>query len=758
MRGNTYRIQVSILVLMACVLSTASPLSARELVEHSPAHQLVVSQTIRISVSNEGVEGNARSYSGDDIAVSSDGRYVSFNSLATNLAEGPSPYIYDRITSKLKPLPKGFDGEYLAGARITSISNDGRYILFTSGVTNVVPLGQTNLWMQVYLLDQTTGIFTHISKDANGEPRTGYSEGKLSGDGRYVVYGTNYYWSPSLILRDLSSGEETVVVSGNLSNITHKFYDFSISNDGRFITFEGVVDLIPGGRDPLHANGLDIYLYDRLAGTNPIKRISAPANGEINNEASAVPEVSGDGSVVAFWSQATNLLPCGTPCLHSGLYLYNIATGQLEEPLSSIGLDGKHAFIDYAALSISADGRYIAFISSANNLVPDDANSCYAFVPSCSDVFVLDRITKNIRRASVSSLGAQSNNRSTNPVISGDGSIVAFSSEASNLVANDTNEVWDAFVHELCTGTNCPKQAVKRPVIFVPGMGTSYNNECLWQNKTCEDQTKWSWTPKVWLASPGAEAYNHFLLAQFAAVEYTKTNYLLFTTFHYDWRKPLNLNVARLREHISYIKQQTGATQVDLVGHSEGGLIGRAYVQDAELLGTNDVAHLVTIGVPLRGMPRAYPFWEGGELYRTGWIDGFALQMLCGVGCINNANALQKELPIFRDLLPTYDYVFNANDNYAVKQVTSLFHQNNVVGAMNSPAGLQSLTQHTKVTAIYGTGQDTPVKMVVEDRSAIQSSASSRLRIGVADKGSRKEAPEQERSFHEQEIRCAIIG
>jgi Tol biopolymer transport system component len=92
---------------------------------------------------------------------------------------------------------------------------------------------------------------------------------------------------------------------------------------------------------------------------------------------------------------------------------------------------------------ISGDGRFVAFDSIATNLVAADTNTCGPFYQSpagaCPDIFVHDRLTGETRRVSVDSAGAQANAASTDPAISSDGSVVAFFSPATNLVANDTN-------------------------------------------------------------------------------------------------------------------------------------------------------------------------------------------------------------------------------------------------------------------------------------------------------------------------------
>src|SRR5690349_24896310 len=91
--------------------------------------------------------------------------------------------------------------------------------------------------------------------------------------------------------------------------------------------------------------------------------------------------------------------------------------------------------------SLSADGRYIAFQSFASNLVPDDTNAD-------SDVFVRDMQSNLTTRVSVSSDGVQANGHMQNVSMSADGRYVAFGSGATNLVAGDTNGMWDIFVHD----------------------------------------------------------------------------------------------------------------------------------------------------------------------------------------------------------------------------------------------------------------------------------------------------------------------
>src|SRR2546425_1904657 len=161
------------------------------------------------------------------------------------------------------------------------------------------------------------------------------------------------------------------------------------------------------------------------------------------------PWMSADGRFVAFDSDSPTLVPGDTNTLRD-IFVHDVATGTTTRV--SVGLNGAQANGDSQRPTVSADGRYVAFWSAATNLVEGDTNK----VP---DAFVYDRQTDKTTRVSVRSDGAQANGESARPVISADGSVVAFESAASNLTPltvlrqpTDTNKVRDVFVHEMATG------------------------------------------------------------------------------------------------------------------------------------------------------------------------------------------------------------------------------------------------------------------------------------------------------------------
>jgi len=169
--------------------------------------------------------------------------------------------------------------------------------------------------------------------------------------------------------------------------------------------------------------------------TGQTTRVSVGSLGEEANGDSFGPELSGDGRVVVFQSDASNLVPGDTNGA-SDVFAHDLVTGQTTRlSVSTTGVEGNGPS---RVPAISGDGRVVVFSSDATNLVSDDTN--YA-----SDVFAHDLVTGRTTRLSVSGAGAEGNGGSLAPDISTDGGVVVFYSLANNLVAGDTNGVADVF-------------------------------------------------------------------------------------------------------------------------------------------------------------------------------------------------------------------------------------------------------------------------------------------------------------------------
>lgn len=188
-------------------------------------------------------------------------------------------------------------------------------------------------------------------------------------------------------------------------------------------------------------NQSDIFVFDRTL--LQVSRVSLSTEGEQTDKGSESPSISWDGRYVAFRSSATNLVPDDTNG-RPDIFVRDRTLGVTTRV--SVSSAGEQANDDSRETSISADGRYVAFRSSATNLVADDTNLQ-------DDIFVHDRETGTTIRASLATSGAQADGESQFPVLSADARFVAFASYATNLVDGDTSKVIDVFLRDLQANT-----------------------------------------------------------------------------------------------------------------------------------------------------------------------------------------------------------------------------------------------------------------------------------------------------------------
>jgi Tol biopolymer transport system component len=339
----------------------------------------------RVSVSSDGSEGNGSSvYS----SISADGRYVAFQSTASNLVSGDTNgkddiFVHDRqtgATTRVSVSSGGLEGN--SNSYSPSISSDGSYVAFDSNASNLVP-GDTNENYDIFVHERQTGATSRVSVGSDGSEGNGRSSNpSISADGRYVAFNSD---------------------AGNLV--------------------------------PVDTNGdYDVFVHDRQTGAT--SRVSVSSDGSEGNSYSLFPVISADGRYVAFASNAGNLVPGDTNGIYD-IFVHDRQTGATSRV--SVSSDGSEGNDSSARPSISADGRYAVFSSVAGNLVSGDTNGF-------EDIFVHDRQTGATSRVSVSSDGSEGNGYSVFPVISADGRYVAFQSNAINLVSGDTNGFEDVFV------------------------------------------------------------------------------------------------------------------------------------------------------------------------------------------------------------------------------------------------------------------------------------------------------------------------
>jgi Tol biopolymer transport system component len=476
--------------------------------------------TLLISVAAGGGWGNGAS---TEAVMSTDGQWIAFVSTATNLVSGDTNGVADLF---LRHVSGGTTQRITAGgtganshASAPLITPDGRYTAFFSTARNLAPGVPTTTRGEIYLYDALANSVSWVSTNASAttsnllklnQPPSYHPA--LSEDGRYIAFKcgwTNGTVTPptpgvaaALVFRHDASAGTTTIISTNAFPawpFNDDVYGPEMSPDGRFIAY--VEREINGG-----AIYSSVRLWDQQTGTNVL--VSGDANGLWPaNSISHTPTVSADGRFVTFLSDATTLV---TNVVATGLHLYRrdlqTATtvlvdadpngaGVAEQTYTRAHPSADGRFIVYSSedglfesdtnnaldvvlwdattrtnqlisthnpmatsqsgnglsvvgpLSVSGDGKWIAFASFAPDLVANDFNRDI-------DVFVRDQWTDHTILVSVGLDGnAATGGSSHSPVISGDGRYVFFLSGATNLVANDTNQAIDLFRRDLWSGS-----------------------------------------------------------------------------------------------------------------------------------------------------------------------------------------------------------------------------------------------------------------------------------------------------------------
>jgi Tol biopolymer transport system component len=348
--------------------------------------------TQRVSLSSTGIAANAESY---PALIAAGGRYVCFQTSATNVVTGDTNgvfdvYLRDRRVGATERVSVGGGGAQGNGASYGGwLSADGRLVAFTSQASNLVP-GDTNGATDVFVRDRFSGTTAIVSINSVGEEGNSSSAGgQITADGRYVLFYS---------------------ASTNLSPL-----------------------VLPG----------QLYVHDRQSGITELASVGM--NGAVPNQESALGGISADGRFVVFVSQANNLVPADTNG-DFDVFVHDRQAGTTDRiDVSSTGEQANSSFGFQVSASISRDGRYVAFVHGASNLVPNDNNGV-------ADVFVHDRQTGNTERASVDSSGLEGNGESVNAWVSDQGLHIFFASMATNLVSGDTNGGYDIFVHNRPSG------------------------------------------------------------------------------------------------------------------------------------------------------------------------------------------------------------------------------------------------------------------------------------------------------------------
>ncbi len=399
----------------------------------------------RVSVATNGAQGD-----GDSTvpSISHDGNVVAFQSRASTLVGGDGNGGLDvftrrraaRQTDRISNVPG-----VSAGSTRPAVSADGSSVAFESFAPE---LGAGALG-DIFLRRGGGAIARLTAPTGNGDNVSGFKP-SISGDGSTVVFESA---GQELIPDDTNGlGDVFAWRGGSITRLSEGFAGaeangFSdqpaLSSDGRFVAFlSEATNLAPGNDDP---GSWDIFVRGLAGGT---ERVSVGLGGAPANGDSEDPAISGNGAIVAFQSNASNLV-AGDGNNRSDIFVHDRNRHVTERV--SVASDGTEGTANAIQPSISSDGRFVAFASLDSTLIPGDTNNVV-------DIFIHDRrdhTTKRVSERPGSRFGAGDD--SFAPAISGDGCFVAFELDGGGtLVADDTNGEADVYVVDLGCGGSGP--------------------------------------------------------------------------------------------------------------------------------------------------------------------------------------------------------------------------------------------------------------------------------------------------------------
>jgi Tol biopolymer transport system component len=414
--------------------------------------------------------------------ISADGRYVVFESTATNLDAWDTQPQADIFIRDLQlgdtyristPSPTGGSN---GDSRRPSISSDGNFVVFESSATNLVS-GDSNGQTDLFLWSRATGQLSRVSVASNGSQGNGESvNARISANGQFVVFesrasnldpaDTNS--TRDIFVRNLQQNTTRCVSRTHLGASSDRdSANGSISADGTRVAFESDgTNLVFWDTN----NHTDIFVRNLVNDT--ILRASLAWNAAEGNGPSTRPSISPDGLQVAFESNAMNLV-VGDNNYQTDIFLRELSSGYTRRISTSVnGIEGQMRSFEP---QFAADGRFVAFLSEASNLVANDTNNF-------TDVFVRDVLFDQVFRVSRGHQMSETQNHSRAPRISATGRWVVFENDANNLVESDQNGCSDVF---------------RVDWIADPGQDTTAYCQGKLNSLGCQPAITWSGTPSL---------------------------------------------------------------------------------------------------------------------------------------------------------------------------------------------------------------------------------------------------------------------
>ncbi len=364
-------------------------------------HDRLTGGTTRVSVSSNGEQADHDTGGAD---ISANGRYVVFHSLASNLVDGDTNwvediFVHDLVTQQIARLSLASDGtEGNSRSTYPSISADGRFVAFQSLASNLVD-GDDNGVEDIFMHDMQTGQTTRVSVSSSGEQGNQWSDqAAISPDGLYITfrsYASNLVEGDAnnvcdtdqdgvyddncqdIFLHNLLSGATTIVSVASDGSPANNWSGWpSVSENGRYVAFKSWAEHLVENDTNAWS---DIFVRDTLTGETT--RVSVATDETQADNYSNFPSISADGRYVAFDSCASNLVKDDYN-ERFDIFLHDRFTHRTSRV--SVASDGTEGVGDSSRAYLSMYGRYVAFDSSDYELVPGDTNGF-------SDVFVHDR-------------------------------------------------------------------------------------------------------------------------------------------------------------------------------------------------------------------------------------------------------------------------------------------------------------------------------------------------------------------------------
>ena len=408
-----------------------------------------------ISVDGNGVHGFGDS---GEPHITAGGRLVVFDSEAGNLVAGDTNvaqdvFVRDLVTDTTERVNLKEDGTQSDGwAFWPDVSTDGRYVVYRTGFGDQDPACPPGP-AAIILTDRKSDTNECLSVTPTGEVANGYADQpSISADGRYVTfYSTASNIDPAcgpppappafppsqVYVRDLSTDTTTCESVDSVGSQADTWALFpELSADGRTISFLSSATNLDPACTSTAPGAAEMFVRDLDTGVNTC--VSVDVTGASGGSGSSG-SLSGNGRLVAFTSYSA--LVTGDTNAAGDIHVRDIP-GEVTTRVSNASVEPD---ADVSGPDLSEDGRYLAFSSGASNLVPDDTNGG-------RDVFRRDQGTGEVIRLSVATIVGidfPASAGSRNPSISGNGNVVAFVSDASNLVTGDTANLTDIFVRDL---------------------------------------------------------------------------------------------------------------------------------------------------------------------------------------------------------------------------------------------------------------------------------------------------------------------